>query len=229
MRGRNLVLVWFVFVIFTYFGASTTSDAAEVYHLTGFRSAEFGMTEAQVQKAIEKDFNVGSKEVIRGDNPGEKTSYLDVPVMNLLPSGGEAHVSYIFGYQTHKLIQINVGWGAAAGTDGVPATLKTLAEAANQLRVYLLGVGYRPDSIMANRRMPDGRIVVFRGLDADNRGAALLLTGGAPEKPAEAKAPDIKAELPKPGLELSYIVDIKNPDVFHAPSAGPDKATPSKP
>ncbi|MEI6984990.1 MAG: hypothetical protein WCK65_02585 [Rhodospirillaceae bacterium] len=237
------VVLGVAFAGFSYFGTGGTSEAAathaaatqaaatqvpvtqvaeapvaavpSTYHLTGFRSAEFGMTEDQVRKAIEKDFSLSTKDINKGENTTEKTSVLDVTVKNLLPAGGDAHVSYIFGYQTHKLIHINVGWGAMAGPAGAVATLETLVEAANQLRTYLLGAGYRQDSIVANARMPDGTIIVFRGFDADNKLAAVVLTGAPPEKPADAKATDKKPELPKPGLQLSYVSDVKNPDIFH--------------
>lgn len=194
--------------------AEAPSSTAEVTHLTGFRSATFGMTEDQVRGAITKDFNLSGKDVGKSENPTEKTTILDVTVKNLLPSGGDARVSYIFGYQSHKLIQVNVGWGAMGGTT---ATLESLVEAANQLRTYLLGVGYRADSIVANARLPDGTILVFRGLDADNRGATVVLTGIPADKSADAKG-DAKDKAPpvKPAsLQLSYVSDPKNPDVFH--------------
>lgn len=188
---------------------SASGGSASPYHLTGFRSAAFGMTEEQVRKAIEKDFALPGKDIVRSSNSTEKTTGLEIAVDNLLPSGGMAKIGYIFGYQSHTLIQINISWGALAGT-GVSAG--ALIEAANQLRRYLFGIGYRPETIVANTPLADGTIMIFRGLDADDRAAAVVLSG-VPLVPND-KAKDNPAPTTPPSLQLSYISAPRNPDIF---------------
>ena len=200
--------------------AEAPQTPATPFHLTGFRSAQFGMTEDQVRKAIATDFAGAAKDIQRNEHPIEKTSFLELPVKDLLPAGGDARITYIFGYQSHKLIQINIGWGAPAQSK---ATAATLVEAANQLHTYLLGAGYRPDTIVGNARLPDDSILVFRGADPDNRIAGLVLSGfpiedkndakagGAAAKPKTDTAP---TETKQPALMLSYISDPRNPDIF---------------
>ena len=51
-------------------GPSTSQKWAVV---NGFRSANFGMKERDVLKAIKKDFGIGKKQVSRKTHPNEKT------------------------------------------------------------------------------------------------------------------------------------------------------------
>src|SRR6185369_13874999 len=76
--------------------------------IDGFRSAKFGMAEAEVVAAIEKDFGVKAGDVAREDNPLEKTVALVAKVSDLIPDSGPARAVYILGYKTKALIQVNV-------------------------------------------------------------------------------------------------------------------------
>src|SRR5690606_32650962 len=62
----------------------------------GFRSAKFGMTEAEVRDAISTDFGISGDDVIEGENTAERTRLLTVSVPDLLPEGGVAQVAYVF-------------------------------------------------------------------------------------------------------------------------------------
>src|SRR5207248_521195 len=118
-----------------------------------------------------------------------------------------ARVSYIFGYTSKKLIQINLLWGTAV--DPQIAADKILA-AADQLRQLLLDSGYDPHGIVTNARMNDGELLVFKGEDADKHTTILRLAAaaqaarrGGAEKPATVTA-----------LALSYILDAQSPDIY---------------
>jgi hypothetical protein len=183
--------------------ASPTEEAK----VEGFRSAQFGMTEAQLRQAIRKDFPTGGDKVTSEANHGEKTTVLTVHVADLIPGTGKARVSYILGYTTKKLIQVNVNWVAEPKS---AAAAENLVGAANLLRNYFLAGGYQPDSIIANQQMPNG-YVVFRGRDARARMVLLVLAGTTGTPPADAeKAPPV-------GLQLSYILDPEHPDVYQVP------------
>ncbi|MEJ0068450.1 MAG: hypothetical protein WDO24_06700 [Pseudomonadota bacterium] len=183
---------------------ATPTEEAKV---EGFRSALFGMTEAQLRQAIRKDFPAGGDKVASELNHGEKTTVLTVQASDLIPGTGKARVSYIIGYTTKKLIQVNITWIAEPKST---AAAENLVGAANLLRNYFLAGGYRPDTIIANQQMPNG-YVVFRGLDARSRMVILVLTGATGTPPADAeKAPPV-------GLQLSYILDPEHPDVYQVP------------
>src|SRR5438105_3491520 len=86
---------------------------AQPVHVEGFRSAQWGMTEPQVKAAIHKDFNIAAEKIKSEDNLAERTHVLSVVVPDLLEGAGAGRVSYIFGYTTKKLIQVNLLWGTA--------------------------------------------------------------------------------------------------------------------
>jgi hypothetical protein len=191
-------------------GAATTlapSAPAEEAKVDGFRSANFGMTEAQVRQAIRKDFPTLGDKLASEANPSEKTTVLTLHVTDLIPGTGKAKLSYIFGYNTKKLIQVNVNWIAEPKS---PASAEGLVGAANLLRNYFMAGGFQPDSIIANRQMPNG-YVVFRGTDMRSHMVMLVLSGttATPESEREKAGPI--------AMQLSYILDPEHPDVYQVP------------
>src|SRR5260221_2226146 len=108
---------------------------AQPVHVDGFRSAQWGMTEPQVKAVIHKDFNIAPEKIKSEENLAERTHVLTVVVPDLLEGAGAARVSYIFGYTTKKLIQVNLLWGTAIDPQISPE--KVLA-AADQLRQLFL-------------------------------------------------------------------------------------------
>ena len=182
---------------------------AATAHVEGFRSAKWGMTEAQVKGAIRADFNIAEDKLKSAENLAEKTQVLTVTVPELLEGAGTAQVSYIFGYTSKKLIQVNILWGSMLDTQTTPPKI---AAAAEQLRVLFLGEGYDPQTVATNARAPDGSVLVFEGQDMDKHTTVLKLASGTvtpndasgkPGKPVEAAA-----------LTLSYILDAKDPDIY---------------
>ncbi len=173
----------------------TAPGPTEEAKIEGFRSAVFGMTEAQVRQAIRKDFAGPSGEKITSEpHASEKTTVLTVQVPDLIPGAGRARVAYIIGYRTKKLIQVNVTWTAEAKSAGAEGVVG----AANLLRNHFLAAGYQPNSILANQQMPHG-YVVFRGLDAGGHMVMLMLAGKS---------------LPPITLQLSYVLDPQRPDIY---------------
>ena len=174
--------------------------------IEGFRSAAFGMTDAQVRQAIRKDFPGPGEKITSEVNAAEKTTVLGVVVPDLIPNTGKARVSYILGYSSKKLIQVNVNWAAEPKSQ---ASAEGLVGAANLLRNYFLADGYRPDSVVANQQLPNGYIV-FRGLDARARMVVVVLSGTTGAERDREKAAPI-------ALQLSYILDPEHPDVYQVP------------
>ena len=175
--------------------------------IDGFRSAKFGMNEADVRTAITKDFSAKPEAIKAQDNPSELTHSMLVTVPDLLQNGGTAELSYVFGYKSKSLIQVGVVW--SKGTDGA-MTPEKLFSNANILRAHFLNEGFRPDSIAVN--MPvNGGIVMFRGSDAKDRSVILLLQGTFENKENNQRV------LTPTSLLLFYVADAKSPDIFKLP------------
>jgi hypothetical protein len=79
---------------------------APTVEVTGFRSAKFGMSEADVRAAIVKDFAVKPDAIRAETNASEQTRVLLVKVPDVLPGGGSAEVSYVLGFKSKTLIQV---------------------------------------------------------------------------------------------------------------------------
>ncbi len=189
--------------------AAPASPAAPVQpvHVDGFRSAQWGMTEPQVKAAIHKDFNVAVEKIKSEENLAERTHVLTVAVSDLLEGAGAARVSYIFGYATKKLIQVNLLWGTAIDPQISPE--KILA-AADQLRQLFLDSGYEPHSVVTNVKMNDGEVLVFKGEDTDKHTTVLRLAAA----PQPAHRGSAEKPTPATALALSYILDARSPDIY---------------
>ena len=175
--------------------------------IEGFRQARFGMSEEQVRQAIRKDFSGAAARLTVAIHPSEKTTVLSLSVTDLLPHTGNARMSYILGYRSKKLAQINIVWTS----DGTDAGDETVVGIANSLRDYFATENFKPDTVVVNHQLPAGAILAFRGSDAQNRTVLLILSGvAASARPEEKKA----LKMPPLSLELSYIEDAAHPDIF---------------
>lgn len=187
--------------------AGASNVVAGQANVEGFRSARFGMSEAEVRTAIAKDFNVKADAIRLQPNPGERTRVLVVKVPELLPGGGEAEVSYVIGYQAKKLIQVSIAWSKAIDDKMTP---EQLFSNSSVLRTHFVGEGFKPDTVATN--MPiNGGILMFRGSDAKDRTVMLLLQG------TMAQGQDNQRVLTPTGLLLFYIADTRTPDVYRLP------------
>ena len=170
--------------------------------IEGFRQARFGMSEEQVRQAIRNEFPAAAAEITRTLHPSEKTMVLFLTLVDLLPDTGNARISYIFGYRSKKLIQVNVIW---VSNHGAPSD-EIVVATANSLRDYLASQNYKPENSIVNRQVSQNTIVVFRANDSQGRTVLLVLSGVPAAARTEKTAPLM--------LELSYIEDAAHPDVF---------------
>ncbi|AMA57371.1 hypothetical protein [Bradyrhizobium sp. CCGE-LA001] len=188
--------------------AATENPAAEdkIKAIDGFRSAKFGMNEADVRAAMAKDFNPKPDAIKIQDNASELTRSLLLSAPELLPNGGTAELSYVFGYKSKSLIQVGAVWSKGADTAMTP---EKLFSNANILRAHFMGEGFKPDSIAVNMPVAGG-IVMFRGSDAKDRSVILLLQGTFETK-------ENNRVLTPTSLLLFYVADAKSPDIFKLP------------
>jgi hypothetical protein len=175
--------------------------------IEGFRQARFGMSEEQVRQALRKDFPALAAKLTSAVHPSEKTTVLSLTVVDLLPHTGSAHIAYIFGYRSKRLIQVNIVWSS----EGTAASDETVVGTANSLRDYFTSENFGSEGIVVNRQLGENTILVFRASDGRKRSVLLILSGVA----ASARSEEKKGPRPPPlTLELSYIEDTAHPDVF---------------
>lgn len=183
----------------------TAAAAPAAIDVNGFRSATFGMSEADVRAAIVKDFSVKPSAIAAGENPAERTRVLSVSVPDLLQGGGTAQVSYVFGYKSKTLIQVGVSWSHASDPKMTPDKLYADGDV---LRSHFATAGYQPASIKSGLVLPNG-ILLFRGEDAKGHATILILEGEF-----RAGADSKQRTLTPTALALLYSADPENPDVF---------------
>ena len=177
--------------------------------ITGFRSAAFGMSTAEVVEAMQRDFHLKRTDIVTEENSLEKTSSLVATVADLIPYSGSARVVYIHGYESNKLIQVNILWGASVTESVDPQTLVTTA---NILRNYFADLGFAPDRTLLNARLDDNTIIVFRVSDEQKRMILLQLISA--EMPGKENREETETERRVVALWLSYIENTRDPDIF---------------
>ena len=157
--------------------AAAPSDQAPVAPpvvIDGFRSAHFGMTEAEVRKAIEADFKLTGSAVRPGDNAVERTHVLSITVPDLVPDSGKATVDYVFGFKSQRLIEVNLAWSAATDPANKPATL---LHTGATLQAYFQSETFPAGQSVANAMLANGGLLLFRGTDPAAHTVVLLLSG----------------------------------------------------
>jgi hypothetical protein len=180
---------------------AATAEPEEKVEIRGFRSATWGMTEAQVREAIRKDF--GNARVTAEQNPADLTTLVWANVDNMLPGSGIGRVTYVLGHTSKRLMQVSITWGGIINPAMKPEAAVSVA---NLLRGHFATLGYKPDTVVQNAKVQEGVIVVFRGFDYENRMTLLVLS----ELPKQEGAPPTAPVM----LQLSYVQNIQNPDVF---------------
>jgi len=174
--------------------------------IDGFRSAHFGMTEAEVRKAIEADFKLTGSAVRPGDNPVERTRVLSITVPDLVPDSGKATVDYVFGFKSQRLIEVNLAWSAATDPANKPTTL---LHTGATLQAYFQGETFPAGQSVANAMLANGGLLLFRGTDPAAHTVVLLLSG-----PVKQDTKEHQAQLTPTVLSLVYAADAAHPDVF---------------
>lgn len=184
--------------------------AAPGLSIGGFRSAHFGMDESSVRHAIESDFKLGFGDIVAGTDMVQQTNDLSVTVPGLLPGAGRARVDYVFGYQSHQLIEVNVSWAETADPANAPPAL---LRAGSTLQAYFEGENFPPGSAAVNMALPDGTMLLFRGTDVGGHAVLLTLSG-----PISKPGKDGHVTMTPALLSLVYAANPANPDVFKLPS-----------
>ena len=182
--------------------------SGQLAEVLGFRSAKFGMSEEDVRAAIVKDFLVQPQAIKQDENKLERTRMLTAEAPEALPGGGTAAVSYIFGYESKKLIQTGIVWSKATDAKMTPEQLYSNA---NILKSHFIAAGYKPDSVAMNMPVAGG-LLMFRGSDSEGRTTLLVLQGDIAANESKQRV------LTPTALSLFYVADAKKPDVYRLPA-----------
>jgi len=185
--------------------AVAAADPSSGPAILGFRTAAFGMSQAAVRAAVEAEFHVPASAISVAENPLQHTQVLSVQVPDLVPGGGTAAVSYVFGYTTHKLIEVNILWSAQIDPKITPTMLYQNGESLQQ---YFATEGFPADRSTGNVATPNG-ILMFRASDATGNAVLLILSGTMTKDPKSDKS-----ILSPTALTLAYAADPQHPDIF---------------
>lgn len=175
--------------------------------IEGFRSAKFGATEAQVRAAIHADFKIPNTAIKSTTNPVEQTLMLTIAARDLVAGSGEAQVTYVFGFRSKTLMLVDIRWAAAD-----QAGAETLIGVGSALRDYFLAQPTRfvKEQTKANVSLPDGRNVLFHGVDDKGRAVELLLElVGKP--PVQGQPADTRPGAAR--IRLVYVMSPSNSDI----------------
>jgi hypothetical protein len=198
-------------VLFIGLGSCAQAQELPKYEVTGFRDAQFGMTEPEVRAAIKKSFAVKDADIKTSSNPTEGTTLLIVRVESLDPGPGPADITYIFGNKSKRLIQANVAWGEDAPNK--PSGANAIVAGGTRLVRYFLGFSWRKDTIHVGIPLGENTVILFAGEDEKKGVVRLVFDGikcqmnreGYPTTSPDPKGP--------PKLVINYIADRDNPEV----------------
>ena len=187
---------------------SPTAAAPAGPAIDGFRDAKFGMTEAQVRSVIAAEFKLPASAVTETENQLQRTTVLGIQIPDLVPQGGIAAISYVFGYQSHKLMEVNILWSPEIDPKTTPHMLYQTGETLQQ---YFASENFPADRSTGNIATPNG-VLLFRATDASGNAVLLILSGSITKDPKNNAT-----ELNPTTLTLAYASDPMHPDVFQLP------------
>ena len=180
----------------------TATSEKPLASIDGFRSAKFGMGRAEVTKAIFNDFGIASGKITIINHPTELTQSLAITVEQLVPRFGKSKVVYVFGYRSNKLMHVKIFFGHGVDKS---VTSQQVVDLGNILGNHFFNKRYQEDGLVANARLNDGSILIFRGKDQKGRMALLrLLNTQQNNKNNEVKISLNLSYIEKPGQEDTF-------------------------
>lgn len=197
-------------------GAMGSAEQHKPYSVEGFRSARFGMNEAMVRAAAAKDFSIAPDAVQRVENPGDGTAGLVARLDKLDPAPGPATVTYVFGAQSKKLVQVNVVWlsqGEAASKNRLE-----FIGAAQRLTNYFVKHRWRGNTVLTGVQIGPNSMVAFIGKDDAGRAVEVRLDGVPLIKEKSGAPINPEALLGPVRLRLSYASETEKTDVKRIPN-----------
>jgi hypothetical protein len=161
-----------------------------------------------VRSAIAAEFKIPAGAITATENQLQRTTVLGIQIPDLVPQGGIAAISYVFGYQSHRLMEVNILWSPEIDPNTTP---HMLYQNGVTLQQYFAGENFPADRSTGNIATPNG-VLLFRATDAGGNAVLLILSGTVTKNPK-----DNATELNPTTLTLAYAADPLHPDVFQLP------------
>lgn len=204
-EDRHRLLSPLLLIVALLMGGTVAARAGEA---NGYRSAHFGMTEAAVLDAMEADFAIPRESVERSANAVEKTISLTITIEDLVARTGRTEITYIFGYLSNKLIQVNLMWRVTSRFAGAKPRLKWAAKVmTNRLALW----GIPRYEVEPNTKTKDGATLLFRGMSKSGMVTLISL-----KVPSEDKASLSVSLSVDEGywLRVAFIENSGAPDIY---------------
>lgn len=197
-------------------GLSTTGQPAsydvngKTFVVGGYRSAQWGMTAAQVRQAIARDFP-GAAAPLAMTDPATKVTALMVKIDALPPGPTPALVSYIFGATSGRLMHVNVVWSNARPSAQDRAAM---IEAGSRVTADFLGYYWKLLSVARGVPTAPNGLVLFAG-GGEAGGAVDVRIDGIPYV-AKTRSGDVPSPEPTGPvmLRVGYAQTAGQPDVY---------------
>ena len=173
--------------------------------IDGFRSAKFDMNEKQVLRAIARDFKIAKSKVKRKTHAANKTIVLKIEVDNLMPIGGTAHIGYILGYKSKRLMHINIVWGIGLTKEKDTREVVTLS---NILRAHFNKKRYQKKNFISYGQLTSTHKIPFRG--QDKKGRTIVMHLLFPKNMDGKGGNPVNNRI----LKISYVENMDEPDLF---------------
>jgi hypothetical protein len=190
--------------------ASALPKPDKAYVISGFRSARFGMNEAQVRSAIGKDFGRAAK-IEKAANAAEGTTAMQASLAALDPGPGPAKVTYIFGATSKELIHINVVW--ASNDQPTHAVRQAMMQAGLELLAYFKTHIGKPKAAAAGLPNGPNTLVLYVAVDESGASVELSLDGIAFEHKVDGKTVSSPPADGPVSLAVSYARNVLQPDI----------------
>lgn len=210
-RGRAGAGVFAVTIFLSASFHSALAQESQPYTVVGFRDAHFGMAEPEVRALVVKTLHAKPADISSGVNAVEGTTVLTVRVASLDPAPGPAEIAYIFGYNSKKLIQVNVIWGNSEPKPNNDST--AMAAAGTRLVRYFEQFRWRKDASRAGIPVGDNTLVMFSGEDDKAGAVRVILDNVKYQVSREGKETSSPEPKGPPRLLINYIADRDSPDI----------------
>lgn len=175
-------------------------DFAQGATISGFRTARFGMSEAEVRTAIARDFPSSALAIEIREATATTPRALAIPLIRLNPGPTPAAVAYAF--RDGKLAQVDVTWVAPG--EATPAQREGLAVAGERLRGYFESQTKKPATVTQAGVLGPNTLLLHAASDAAGASVEATLDGVGFSRTVDGKSVPSPTPVGSAVLRISY-------------------------
>ena len=195
-------------VLITGVVAVMPAGSAAAGDITGYRSANFGMSEAALRAAIEADFGIAANQIRGTVHDTQKNMVLTITVNGLVPGSGKAEISYLLGFQSQTLFQVSILWRAS--DDSAAAIGRLLLASQTMINRFAL-LGFPEGHVAPGKVMENGAKLLFRSQDKHGK---LALIGLYSPSTNDGSGSAETSGKERSWLLVSFVKNAGAPDIF---------------